>query len=185
LKALHYNGKRPAALSLWSLLQLPHGGEMIIPTYGKALVEVFMGHAARTALTVREGLTHWKMKAKGEHKISVRARSCTGRVGYLHRSSFRQWELVVRNFNVNPSGHYPEVPWRRPSEVGHCVQACSVNSALGQFSELEYHAPAITLGAADRQRGNESCQDVSQVWAYRGSPAAIHRAAKSLLGNAL
>jgi hypothetical protein len=185
LRTVKYNHKHPAALSLWSLLQLPHGGDMIIPSYGKANVEVFMGHVPRQSLTVREGLTRWKMKAKGEHKISVRAPGCTGRVGYLHRSSARQWDLVVRNFYVNPSGHYPEVPWSRPAEVGHCVQACNVNSGLGQFSELEYHAPAISIGAPDRQHGQDSCQDVSQVWAYRGAPSSIRQAAKSLLGSTL
>jgi hypothetical protein len=185
LKTIKYNHKQGAALSLWSLLQLPHGGDMLIPSYGKADVEVFMGEVPRHALTVHEGLTRWKMNAKGEHKISVRAPGCTGRLGYLHRSSSRQWDLVVRNFFVNPSAHYPEVPWRRPAEVGHCVQACNVNSGLGQFSELEYHAPGISVGGSSRHQVSDSYQDISQVWAYRGAPASIRQATKSLLGSTI
>jgi hypothetical protein len=186
LTSLKSDHRHHSHVSLWSLLQLPHGGDLIIPTYGRASVEVFMGSVSRSALTVRKGLTRWSMKARGEHKISVRAPGCTGRVGYLRRSSSRRWDLVVRNFQVNPSGHYPEVPWHRPSEVGHCVQACNVNSALGRFSELEYHAPAITTGTTmTAPLLHPYCHDSSQVWAYRGTPISIRQAAISLLGDSI
>jgi len=53
-----------------------------------------------------------------------------------------------------------------------------VNGALGCFSELEYHIPAIGYGT-----GCSRCDDEAQVWAYRGPGEAIRGIARSLLGS--
>ncbi len=117
----------------------------------------------------------WRMRAQGEHKIAVRAVATTGRAGYL-RATRDAATLVVRNFCVNPSGEYVDVPWSAPDDLGYALQACNVNSALGAFSELEHHAPAVKVG--DRRL----CEDVSQVWAYRGKIEAVRAVAERLLG---
>jgi hypothetical protein len=115
------------------------------------------------------------MRATGEHKIGIRAVATTGRAGYLyHRGD--QSALVVRNFVVNPSGEYVDVPWTDTQDFGYSTQACNVNSKLGAFSELEYHAPAIGHGT-----GRTHCVDESQVWAFRGDSAKIRHIAQTLL----
>ena len=86
----------------------------------------------------------------------------TGRVGYRYPARDGRWALVIRNFVVNPSGTYVDVPWDDPADLGYAFQACNVNSSLGSFSELEYHVPAI--GPATGVLGSE---DTSQVWAFR------------------
>ena len=82
----------------------------------------------------------------------------------------------MRNFSVNPSGEYVDVPWKAPEDFGYSTQACNVNSALGAFSELEYHIPAIggTTGSA-------RCDDTAQVWAFRGHEAGVLAVARRLL----
>ncbi len=170
------NSQAPVALSLWNLLQLPHGGEMLIPTYGRQEACVFMGAPLRSALRSRPGCVRWRMDSPGEHKISLKAVVCTGRAGYLLRRSREQWDLVVRQFQLRPGEYYPDAPWSAPQDTGYAVQACSVNSALGAFSELEYHAPAVTSA------GPHMHEDVSDVWAFRGSPASIRKATTILLG---
>ncbi|MCW5982028.1 MAG: hypothetical protein KIT09_28340 [Bryobacteraceae bacterium] len=57
-----------------------------------------------------------------------------------------------------------DVPWTAPLDAGYAAQACNVDNDFGSFSELEYHMPAVG-GATGRTR----CDDVSQVWAFRGS----------------
>jgi len=101
----------------------------------------------------------------------------TGRVGYLFNQGGRH-ALIIRNFLVNPSGEYVDVPWDDPADLGYSTQACNVNSALGQFSELEYHIPAIGGGT-----GRTHCDDTAQVWAFRGSQEAIAGVVKTLLGK--
>ena len=105
------------------------------------------------------------MNEDGCHKIAVRAVDLTGRVGYLQKNS-----LVIRNFFVNPSGEYIDTPWLDEADRGYAFQACNVNiPRLGQFNELEYHVPT-------------GHTDVSQVWAFRGTRAAIRAIAARLLG---
>ena len=87
---------------------------------------------------------------------------------------------MVRNFFVNPSGEYVDVPKDDPADLGYSVHAVNVLSALGDFCELEYHAPALGLDP----RNTEST-DVSQVWAFRGPKTAIRKLVALLLGVSL
>ncbi|MBM4041572.1 MAG: hypothetical protein FJ290_23985 [Planctomycetes bacterium] len=169
-------GSAANGVGLWSLLQLPHGGEMLIPTWSRAEPRVYFGQIPPDALRIEERLIRYAMCAEGEQKIGVRALAATGRAGYL-RDEGRACTLVVRNFAVNPSGAYVDVPWDDPADLGYAVQACSVVSRLGRFSELEYHVPAI-----GGQTGLTRCDDASQVWAFRGEPEHLVALSRLLLG---
>jgi len=165
-------------VGLWNLMQMPHGGDLLMPTFGRAKPRhIFstVGAIPEQDLITTDHLIRYRMRQKGEHKISVRAVSVCNRVGYLHRSG-HQWALIVRNFSVNPSGEYVDVPWSETDYFGFAVQACNVNSQLGAFSELEYHIPAIGYGT-----GRTRCEDSAQVWAFRGDKVAIEKIGKVLL----
>ncbi|HUZ47921.1 MAG TPA: DUF6786 family protein [Terriglobia bacterium] len=162
-------------VGLWNLLQMPHGGELWVPTYQRAEARVIMGSVSPEDLVVTDHLLRYKMRAAGEHKIGIRGVATTGRVGYVYETGGHS-ALIVRNFFVNPSGEYVDVPWDELSNQGFSTQACNIHSQLGSFSELEYHVPAIGSGT-----GLHRCHDVSQVWAYRGSQKQIQRVTSSLL----
>ncbi len=166
-----------ARVGLWNLLQLPHGGELLASTYCRADPRVYFGTIPLQDLIVEDNLIRYKMRAAREQKLGIRAVVTTGRVGYLY-STGEQVALVIRNFAVNPSGEYVDVPWTDPDDVGYAAQACNVNSALGSFSELEYHTPAI-----GKKVGRTDCHDVSEVWAFRGPAEAVQRVARSLLSS--
>jgi hypothetical protein len=117
------------------------------------------------------------MRAAGEHKIGIRAAVTTGRIGYIYPAGNR-YALIVRNFFVNPSGEYADVPWTEPEDFGYSTQACSVNSRWGMFSEMEYHVPAI-----GGDTGLNYIEDRSQLWAFRGSREDIVKIARALLSN--
>lgn len=163
------------AVGLWNLVQMPHGGELQIPTYGRSEPKIYMGQIQQDDLLVSDRLVRYRMRALGEHKIGLRAAAMTGRVGYVHQTG-NEAALIIRNFFVNPSGEYVDVPWRETENFGYAVQACNVHSALGAFSELEYHVPAI-----GGPTGLDHCEDVSQIWAFRGPVERIQQAARLLL----
>jgi hypothetical protein len=165
-----------ADLGLWNLVQMPHGGDLLIPTYSRTKPLRVFGSIPDADLLVSDRLVGYRMRQKGEHKISLRAIATCGRVGYLYRSG-KDWCLIVRNFSVNPSGEYVDVPWNDTGCYGFSTQACNVNSGLGQFSELEYHIPAI-----GHRAGRTRCQDEAQVWAFRGPKAQISRVRRLLIG---
>ena len=166
----------PARLGLWNLVQMPHGGELLISTYSRGEPCLIMGAIPSEDLSVDEHLIRYRMCQTGEHKISVRASATCGRVGYLYPNGNEEC-LIIRNFTVNPSGEYVDVPWNDPDHLGFSTQACNVNSGLGRFSELEYHIPAIGQGT-----GRASCQDEAQIWAFRGPKSQVLRVCGLLVG---
>jgi hypothetical protein len=166
----------PGRVGLWDLLQMPHHGEMLIPTLSKEAPKVYFGHVDCEDLNLNDRCIRWRMHAAGEQKIGIRALQTIGRIGYLYSSGSTS-NLIVRNFAVNPAGPYIDVPWGDHLDEGCAVQACNVNSHLGTFSELEYHAPAIGAEAHSLH-----CEDVSQLWCYRGDPTTLRLFAFRLLG---
>ena len=170
-------GSVPAGpVGIWHLIQMPHGGDMLVPTYGAARPKIVFGEIPPDDLAPRPAGLRYRMTAPGEQKLSLRAISCTGRAAYLYEKA-GAWHLVARNFFVNPSGDYVDAPWTEPDDLGYCVQACNINGKWGLFSELEYHVPAIgTPGAGAR------CEDFAQVWAWRGTREQVGRIAREILG---
>ncbi|MBI3850399.1 MAG: hypothetical protein HY298_08935 [Verrucomicrobia bacterium] len=165
-------------VGLWNLIQMPHGGDLLIPTFSRSKPrQLFstVGTIPPQDLITTDHLIRYRMRQKGEHKIGIRAVSVCNRIGYLHRAG-DQWALIIRNFVVNPSGEYVDVPWTETDDFGFAVQACNINSQLGAFSELEYHSPAIGHGTGCTRRDDEA-----QVWAFRGRKAEIELIAKTLL----
>ncbi len=154
---------------------MPHGGDLLIPTYSRTEPLRVFGSIPDKDLIISDHLVRYRMRQTGEHKISIRAVATCGRVGYLLQNG-RNTTLIIRNFAVNPSGEYVDVPWKDTGYLGFSTQACNVNSGLGQFSELEYHIPAI-----GHRTGAVRCDDTAQVWAFRGSAQRIRRIAGTLL----
>ena len=170
-----------AQVGLWNLIQMPHGGELLLPTFSRTEpLHIFstVGRIPKSAVRVGENLIRYRMDQHGEHKLSFRAAAMAGRAAYIHGEN-DDWSLVVRNFGVNPSGEYLDVPWTDPDWRGFAVQACNVCSGLGSFSELEYHIPGIGAGT-----GLSACEDHAQVWTYRGPRERILAIARRLVtGN--
>lgn len=165
----------PARLGLWSLIQLPHGGEMLVPTYSRTEPKVIFGDIPQGDLISEERLVRFKTRSSGAHKIGIRAVATTGRAAYMHQTGDR-WALVIRNFFVNPSGEYVDVPLDDQDDLGYSVQAVCLDNELGKFCELEYHTPAVGHGTQA-----SSYKDISQVWAFRGERDEVIRIARKLL----
>lgn len=167
--------KQPPYVGIWHLTQMPHGGDMLVPTFFRSEPRIYMGKIAPDDLIVEDHLIRYRMRAAGEHKLGIRAVAITGRAGYVYQRG-SETSLVIRNFFVEPSGDYVDTPWLEPNNFGFAFQACNVNSNLGAFSELEYHVPAI--GA---KTGKTHSEDRSQIWAFRGSESSIKSIARHLL----
>jgi hypothetical protein len=179
LTILNPNPGDAPLVGLWSLTQMPHQGELFIPTYSKNKPRIYFGleNTPADEMTVTDRMVRFKMRAPGEHKIGIRAVNTTGRIGYIY-STGNKHALIVRNYSVNPSGEYADVPWTEPDDRGYSTQACSVNSRWGMFSEMEYHVPAI--GGVT---GRTHVEDSSQLWAFRGPREDIFKIARSLLSS--
>jgi hypothetical protein len=178
LEVLGWGESDSAQIGLWNLLALPYGGEVLIPTFTKVEPRIYSGPIDPTNLIVTEHLVQFRMQGAGISKIGIRAVASTGRLGYIYPDG-NNWAFIVRNFAVNPSGEYIDIPWNQPVPTGDLscsTQACAVNNELGAFCELEYHAPAIDLG-----KNQSRSDDTSQVWAFRGPRHGIQEVIRNLL----
>jgi hypothetical protein len=177
LQSLDAPADRPPPVGIWNLLQLPAGGEMLVPLYSRAVPQKCFGDVPADRVTIEDHLLRVKVDFAGSHKIAVKGAALCGRTGYIY-GQHDAWSLVVRNFFVNPSGEYIDVQRHDPTDYGYTFQMCRVDEAeFGSFCEMEYHAPA--LGAWPEPARSE---DVSQVWAFRGTRETIDQIAQKLLG---
>ena len=167
-------------VGLWNILVLPAGGQIIIPTVGPVEVRDYFDPTGPEHLEVGAGAVRFNLDAREQHKIGVRAASVTGRGAYVRRVGDDRWSLLVRNFLVNPSGEYVDVPWDDPDDLGYAVQVYNDDGTSGAFGELEYHVPAV-----GGDTGRDACVDFSQVWAFEGSREHIRAIADALLGQDL
>jgi hypothetical protein len=176
---LHIYDKTTSPVGIWNLLQLPPGGEILVPTYSRARPHIYVGTVEAAELQVAEHLIRYKVARKGISKIGIPVVVSTGRIGYLYKSN-GYTTLVVRNFSVDPSGQYLDLPWNAAGVIGSPIfstQACFVDFELGRFAEIEYHTPVFA--------GQTLLEDVSQVWAFRGEQTAIYGIARKLLSAEL
>lgn len=165
----------PVVVSLWSLLQLPHGGELLIPTSTRSAPTPYFGEVGEDDLLVADHLIRYRMRSVSSHKLGFAPRVVTGRIGYLYSDGTDSC-LVIRNISVNPAGTYLDVPSSTTSNSGAAIEGCCVNNELGRFAELEYHSPAV--GGSE---GDFIFEDKSQLWAFRGKESDILKAARILL----
>ncbi|MEW6753833.1 MAG: hypothetical protein AB1505_23060 [Candidatus Latescibacterota bacterium] len=173
-------GTPRVGLGLWHLLQLPQPGEMLIATRQQTPPTVVFGPAGQEAFAVEPQLLRWRMDGGlPVAKIAVAAAALTGRAGYLWEAPPGTYQLVVRQFRVDPTAQYIDPLWDPPHRTGFAFQACRVLLGSECFNELEYHAPAVWNRAAENR-----CQDESHVWAFRGPEEAIRKVAAHLLGAA-
>jgi hypothetical protein len=177
LQSLDDSADRPPKIGIWNLMQLPPGGQMLVPLYCHAIPQKCFGDIPADRIRVDDHLLRVKVDFAGSHKIAVKAAALCGRTGYVYNRGDR-WALILRNFSVNLSGEYVDVQRHDPEDFGYAFQMCRVDEVeFGSFCEMEYHAPG--LGELPEVTRSE---DVSQVWAFRGTRGAIETITGKLLG---
>lgn len=162
---------------LWHLAQVRSVGDILIPTVGPDRPRDYLAATGTSHLTVAPGLVRFRVDAAEQHKIGIKATSLTGRSGFMREDEDGMWSLLVRNFIVNPSGEYVDVPWDDLSDEGYAMQCYNDDGNFADFGEMEYHAPAIGYGT-----GLTSYTDRSQLWAFRADKPVIEQIARRLLG---
>lgn len=179
LQALDSVNPQPG-VGIWNLVQLPHGGEMLVPLYSRTVPQKCFGDMPADRMVIEDHVLRVRADFNGSHKIAIKAASLCGRTGYVYSQNGR-WSLIVRNFLINPSGQYIDVQRHDPDDYGYAFQMCRVDELdFGSFCEMEYHAPA--LGALPNP---DQSEDVSQLWAFRGTREAIDTITHQLLGVGL
>lgn len=172
---LHSESVPGLQFGLWHLAQVEAPGEILVPITNSEPPHVYFGSADADNTKIEPGLIRFGVNGT-QQKVGIKTDATFGRVGFIREDGEGLWSLLVRNFFVNPSGEYVDVPWDDPNNRGYAVQCYCDDGNLGNFGELEYHTTGIGDGT-----GTNTCTDISQLWAFRAERPIIERIANRLL----
>jgi hypothetical protein len=150
-----------AAVSLWSLVQVPLGGEVLVPAPAGTEPRGYFDPAPPgswrhdgTALRIRLG-------GDALFKLGVAPVAGVDRYAYARPLGDGRHVVVARRFAVEPGAAYADVPLHALGSQGDAVEVFCDGGRLGEFGEVEHHSPAAT--AARPRVIDESVLTVSLV----------------------
>ena len=133
-----------APINLWSLIQVPPGGELIIPCRTKPAFRAYFGPLDRRWWSVSGKTIRFRITGQASYKIGVAPDLVTGRIAYARPVGGARL-VIYRAFFPQPWRDYCDVPPTALKSRGDAVQAYNDNGKLGGFGEVEYHSPAIDV----------------------------------------
>lgn len=160
------DGPEDAEAGLWSILQVPAGSCIWIPSHPNrmGLVQV-VGEMGERLRETPEGL-EFTITGDAFAKVGVPAPAITGRAAVWQARAGGSACLLVREFPIHPLLHYGDALVR--GQVGR--QAVQVFDGLG-FGELETHSPCVTPR-------DPVCEEQTFLWALSGPADDLRRAAR-------
>ena len=147
---------------IWNILQVPGGGNIIVPLTGATHPRPFIGEPV---VTVKEKMIEARVETSQSFKYGIHAGRCTGLMLYVNEKDDPAY-LTVRRFNVFAPERYADVPCDDLRATGYMQQVYVDDGAFGGFGEMEYHSPAAAVE-------NRKIDDISEVWAFMGPQKSI------------
>jgi hypothetical protein len=144
------DGTPGQAVDLWSILQIPHGGEMRMPTHGLALPRDYFDPCPVEEMTAGEGDFALRIGGAAVFKIGIPPASCAGRLAYV-RPVDGGWLVLTRSFPVDAGRRYCDAPLDALASQGDAAQFFNDGGQYGCFGELEHHSPALVCGDGPQQ----------------------------------
>ena len=167
---------RPAAAyGLWQLMQIPPGGEVLIPTRPDAEQVDYFHTDLSQHVRVAEGHLVFPVTGTQQHKLGLRPHDTRGLMGYL-RQDGENATLIVRQTAVFPGATYADYPGDARDRRDIALQFYNDSGAAGGFGEMEYHSIAADAASFFNTR------DVSRTWCFAGPLPRIRTVASELLG---
>ena len=136
------DGVRPG---LWTLVQVPGGGEIRVPVKDKAKPVTMFGNPE---ISSEGGHIRCKVETDEKYKFSLHADDCRGVMCYMKPDGNKSTLIVVR-LPVLEQALYADTPATDLNDTGHAQQVYVDNGDMGGFGELEYHTPTLEKGLRD------------------------------------
>ncbi len=159
---------RPA---VWNLLQVPGGGEIIVPIKEQALPVEFFG---QPQYHLQNNNIRAAVPAASGYKFGVRPEDCTGMMFYRNLAAPQPF-IILRRFEVKPGGGYSDVPYTAPEQPGSVQQVYVDDGTYGGFGEMEHHSPALISG------NRSSLTDICTTWTFIGTAVKLYDFVKNFI----
>ncbi len=138
-------GTPGVAVDLWSILQVPHGGEMQVPLLKEPTVRDYFSPCPADEISMKDDLFCLRIHGTNIFKIGLPPTEVAGRISYV-RPVERGQIVIARSFPVHPGLHYCDAPLNDQGSQGDAVQFFCDDGSFGGFGEMEHRSPAIICG---------------------------------------
>lgn len=142
-------------VDLWSLLQVPFGGKMLLPLVASPVPRDYFEPCPRSEMDFSLEVFSLRIGGRTRFKIGFGPDQTAGRISYVRPVSGGVL-VLERSFPVHPSRCYCDSPLGEPATQGDAVQFFNDGGKHGCFGEMEHRSPAIFCG-----RGPQSISESS------------------------
>lgn len=136
-------------LALWSLIQVPPKGTMIVPV-GEVVRDAWRANyfepIPEDYVKANPDSFSYYLHGSRRYKVGIRPESARGVIAYVWKASRGDYALVFMSFPVKPEARYVDRPKTEQETNGDAIQIYShlEKDALA-FGELECHSWALDL----------------------------------------
>ena len=137
-------------VDFWSLLQVPQGGRMIVPTVGPSVPRDYFKPTPPGEVTVHPSYTGIAMCGTASFKLGIPPSQAAGRLAYV-RAVDGGHLVLARSTPVHPSLRYCDAPLHALGTQGDAFQFYCDDGSFGPFGEMEHRTPAIFCGTGPQR----------------------------------
>lgn len=139
-------GTPGVAVDLWSILQVPLGGEMQVPLLNDPTIRDYFSPCPPEEISMKDDLFCLKIRGTNTFKIGLSPEATAGRIRYVRPVEGGQI-VIARSFPVHSGLYYCDAPLSDPNSRGDAAQFFCDDGSFGGFGEMEHRSPAIVCGA--------------------------------------
>lgn len=140
-------GTQGQFVDLWSILQVPFGGRVLMPTIGRPMARDYFDPCPPEEMEASDGLFSLRIGGPAIFKVGLGSGQTAGRIAYVRPADGGRWLVLYRSFPVHPALPYCDAPLGVPGTRGDAVQFFNDGGKFGSFGEIEHRSPAIACGA--------------------------------------
>ncbi|MBU3666542.1 MAG: hypothetical protein FGM15_11800 [Chthoniobacterales bacterium] len=172
-----HGGTPGQAADLWSLIQVPAGGKMLMPLAGPAKARDYFDPCPPGEIDEAGGFFSLNIGGSAVFKIGVGPDRIAGRIAYV-RAVGGRWLVLERSFPVHAALPYCDAPLDAQGTQGDAAQFFNDGGKFGVFGEMEHRSPAIHCG-----RGPQSLGETTITTAALLDPGELDAWKEQFLGH--
>ena len=137
-------------IDIWSILQIPGGGEISIPIReSKDCFQDYFSPIPDDHWRIEEDQLIFSTSGEQQYKTGVSALK-DGKITYRKDIGNSKQLVIIRSFEVQPPESYCDKRLVTSEEYGDIVQVYNDDGSLGHFGELEIHSKSIDFSGIEK-----------------------------------